>query len=120
MTALAGSEVISTKPVHDRPTWISYAQLAFYAGFMYAFGATQALLRDEQGTSRSTAALHGTAFAVGAVVASLLTARAIHRWGRGLVMRVAAITTTASILLYTVPHAVLPVTLTGSTACGTV
>lgn len=116
MTALAGSEVISTKPVHDRSTWISYTQLAFYAGFMYAFGATQALLRDEQGTSRSTAALHGTAFAVGAVVASLLTARAIHRWGRGLVMRVAAITTTASILLYTVPHAVLPITLTGAAA----
>lgn len=116
MTEGTGTAVAKTKPVHDRPTWISYTQLAFYAGFMYAFGATQALLRDEQGTSRSTAALHGTAFAIGGIIAALLTARAIHTWGRGLVMRAAAITTAASILLYTAPSAGLPVTLAGAAA----
>ena len=48
--------------VRDRPTWIAYVQLAFWAWFLYAFGATQALLRDEQGTTRAIASLHGTAW----------------------------------------------------------
>ncbi len=113
---MSTTAVTTAKPVLDRPTWIAYTQLAFYAGFMYAFGATQALLRDEQGTSRSTAALHGTAFAVGAIISAMLTARAIHRWGRGRVMRVAAITTAAAICFYTIPNAGLPVTLVGAAA----
>lgn len=122
MSEAAGHVATTATPVHDRPTWISYTQLAFYAGFMYAFGATQALLRDEQGTSRSAAALHGTAFAIGAIISAALTARAIHRWGRGRVMRAAAITTAASIMVYTIPSAGLPVTLAGAAMasfCGT-
>jgi predicted MFS family arabinose efflux permease len=105
---------MSTRPVHDRPTWMSYIQLSFYASFLYAFGATQALLRDEQGTTRSVAALHGTTLAVGGLIAALLTARVIDRWGRGIVLRASALATAASILLYTTPSAGLPVTLAGA------
>lgn len=34
-------------PVRDRVTWISYVQYSFFTWFMYNFGATGALLRDE-------------------------------------------------------------------------
>ena len=101
-------------PVRDRPTWIAYVQLSSYAWFLYAFGATQALLRDEQGTSRSVAALHGTSLALGGLVAALLASRVIDRWGRGRVMRLTAIGTAGGILVYTVPGGTLPVTLAGA------
>ena len=46
---------------------------------------------DEQGTTRSMAALHGTALAVGGLLGALLTATVIDRWGRGKVIRMSAI-----------------------------
>lgn len=103
-----------TRPVHDRPTWIAYVQLAFWAWFLYAFGATQALLRDEQGTTRSVAALHGTTLAIGGLIGALLTARAVARWGRGVVMRVSAIAAVASVLVYTAPGAPPAVSMAGA------
>lgn len=105
------------KPVHDRPTWIAYVQLAFWAWFLYAFGATQALLRDEQGTTRSIASLHGTALAVGGLIGALLTAPAVARWGRGVVMRVSAMAAVASILVYTWPGAAPSVSMVGAALC---
>lgn len=112
MTGRAGARTAA--PVRDRPTWIAYVQLSSYAWFLYAFGATQALLRDEQGTSRPVAALHGTALAVGGLVAALLAARTIDRWGRGRVGRLTAIGTAAGILVYTAPGGGVPVTLAGA------
>jgi predicted MFS family arabinose efflux permease len=108
------SGATSTRPVHDRATWIEYVQLAFWAWFLYAFGATNALLRDEQGTTRSVASFHGTALAVGGLLGALLTARVIDRWGRGRVIRVSAVASAGSILVYTVPQGPVPVTLTGA------
>ena len=104
----------TTRPVHDRPTWIAYVQLAFWAWFLYAFGATQALLRDEQGTTRSVAALHGTTLAIGGLIGALLTAPAVARWGRGHVMRVSALCAAASVLIYTWPGAVPAVSMSGA------
>ena len=103
---------LSTTPVRDRATWIAYAQMACYAWFIYSFGATLALLRDEQGTSRSVSSLHGSLMAIGGLLGGLLTARAIDRWGRGRVLRVGAIATAIGILVYTMPGG-LPVTLFG-------
>ncbi len=120
--AVAQSGATTTRPRHDRATWIEYVQLAFWAWFLYAFGATQALLRDEQGTTRSVAALHGPALAIGGLIGALLTARVIDRWGRGHVLRASALATAAAILLYPVPHGTLPVTLAGAflaSFCGT-
>lgn len=115
MTAPTTEAVVRPgRPVHDRPTWIAYVQLAFYAWFLYAFGATQALLRDEQGTTRSLAALHGTTLAIGGLAAALLSSRVIDAWGRGMVMRVAAIGTAAGLLVFTLPGAALPITLAGA------
>lgn len=104
----------STRPVRDRPTWLSYIQLSLWAWFLYAFGATQALLRDEQGTTRATASLHGTALAIGGLVGALLTSRAIARWGRGVVLRVSALGSIASILIYTLPGAAPAVSMAGA------
>lgn len=115
MTELPPPVVVgSARPVVDRPTWIAYVQLSVYACFLYGFGATQALLRDEQGTTRSVASLHGTSLAVGGFIGALLAAHAIHRWGRGIVLRFTAIGTAASILVYTDPGARLGLTLAGA------
>lgn len=102
------------RPVRDRPTWICYLQNGFFAWFIYAFGATQALLRDEQGTTRSIAALHGTFLATGSLIGSLLAGKALMHWGRGTVMRVGGIGAIAGILVYTMPHGSFPVTLAGA------
>ena len=102
------------RPDRDRPTWIAYVQLAFWAWFLYGFGATQALLRDEQGTSRSVASLHGTALAIGGLLGALLTARAVARWGRGVVMRASAIGAISAVLIYTWPGAAPPVSMLGA------
>jgi fucose permease len=111
---VAQSGATSTRPVHDRVTAIEYVQLAFWAWFLYAFGATNALLRDEQGTSRSVAGFHGTALAVGGLLGAMLTAGVIDRWGRGRVIRISAVASAASILIYTVPNGTVPVTLAGA------
>ena len=111
---VARSGATTTRPTHDGPTRLEYVQLAFWAAFLYAFGATQALLRDEQGTTRSIAALHGTALAVAGLIGALLTARVIDRWGRGKVIRVCALGAAAGGLLYSVPQGTLPVTLAGA------
>ncbi|MCX6431257.1 MAG: MFS transporter [Actinobacteria bacterium] len=104
----------ANRPVRDRPTWIAYVQLAFWAWFLYAFGATAALLRDEQGTSRSVASLHGTALAIGGLIGAMLTARAVARWGRGIVMRGSALGAITFVLVYTWPGAPPAVTMLGA------
>jgi len=60
----------------DRLTWLTYLQLGCYGYFLYGFGPSLSLLRDEQGTSRAVAGLHGTALAVGSLCAALLAASA--------------------------------------------
>ncbi len=67
----------------DRTTWLCYLLLAVYAWFLYGFGPVVPLLGDEQGVSRSVAALHGTALAAGTVIAGLTGPRVVKRFGRG-------------------------------------
>ncbi len=110
--------VRTTRPEQDRPTWIAYVQLAFWAWFLYAFGATQALLRDEQGTVRSIAALHGTALAVGGLIGAVATAKVVTLWGRGVGMRIAAIGAATAVLLYTWPGAGPALSMTGAALAG--
>ena len=107
------------RPVLDRITWITYIQISLFAFFLYGFGATQALLRDEQGTSRTVASLHATVFAVANVATGLLIPRLIERWGRGLVIRYAIIVMSIGIAVYTAPFG-LTASLIGTAlvACG--
>ena len=63
--------LVAHTPIRDRVTWISYVQLMFFAWFMYSFGATQALLRDEQGTGvvLASSPAKGTNLAAGTKIA---------------------------------------------------
>lgn len=104
--------------VRDGRTWLSYGQLSLWAWFMYAFGATVALLRDDQGTTRAVSGLHGSMLAISGVVAGAVASRLIDRWGRGRVLRLASLGTAAGVLAYAWPAAPIAVTLTGAFVAG--
>jgi len=94
---------LRARPILDRPTVLSYAQVGYYTWLNYSFGASQALLRDEQGISKTLAALHGTFFAIGGICGALIAPHIMRRFGRGLTMRIGAVGLAAGIALYTVP-----------------
>lgn len=91
------------RPVHDRPTLVSFASLATWSWFVYGFGASLALLRDDQGAPAWLGGLHSTALALGGVIGAIVTPRLNHRFGRGRVGRAAAIGTALCITLYLLP-----------------
>lgn len=99
--------------LRDFPTWISYAQVGLFGWFLYAFGPSLSLLRDEQGTSRTVASLHGTAMALGAVLIGFLAPTVVRRFGRGPMLRLGSVTLAAGVLIYTGSSA-LPLTLLGA------
>ena len=86
----------------DRLTWIAYAALAWFAYLQAAPGLVIAHLRSELHLSYSTGGLHVAAFAAGALVAGLVSARlegAVGRravfWSAALVMACGAVGLTA-------------------------
>ena len=116
---MTASPASGRRPNLDRITWITYLQLSLFAFFLYGFGATQALLRDEQGTSRTIASLHAIVFAAANVITGLLIPRLMERWGRGRVIRYAVIVMSLGIAVYTAPFG-LPASLIGTAlvSCG--
>jgi fucose permease len=92
---------LETRPVRTKPTWVAYLQMGAYGAFVYALGASQILLRDEQQTSRTIAGLHGSAWALGLVLMSLFSASITLRLGRGRAMRLGSIVMVLGILGYT-------------------
>ncbi|MGI8529540.1 MAG: MFS transporter [Geodermatophilaceae bacterium] len=104
--------------VRDRVTWLIYSQLAVYGYFVYGFGPSVLLLRDEQQVSRTVSGLHGTALAGGAVLAGLVGARLVRRWGRAAVLRVGLAGLALGIVVVTAATA-LPLTLLGALLAGT-
>ena len=104
---------MSHRPIRDRATLVSYAQITTWAWFLYAFGAVNALLRDEQGTTRTVSALHGTMLAIGGLIGALLASHLTRRWGRGLVVRWGALVGVGGIALFSWPNAGVVTTLAG-------
>lgn len=98
--------------VRDRATWLAYFQIGLFGYFLYAFGPTIALLRDETGTSRAVASLHGTAMALGSVIVGLVAPYVVRRTGRGAMMRLGSGLIVLGLALYVLGGA-LPWTLTG-------
>lgn len=96
----------------DGLTRLTYAQLGCYGYFLYGFGPTLSLLRDEQGVSRSVAGLHGTALAVGSLLSALAVAPLVRRYGRSPVVWGGLAGLCAGIVTYAASTA-LPVTLLG-------
>jgi len=101
----AGSRLAgdSRRPVRDRPTWMIVIQLSLLSAFTMGYGATLALLRDEQGTSRALAGLHPAAFSFAGILGALLAARLVRRSGRSTTIRYGMIGMAIGIALFTVP-----------------
>ncbi len=99
--------------VRDRTTWLAYFHIGLFGYFLYAFGPSIALLRDEQGYTRTVASLHGTAMAAGSVLVGFLGVQVVRRLGRGPMLRLGSVTLAAGILVYTGVDA-LAVTLVGA------
>ena len=62
--------------------WLLALQVATVNFFTGGFGPSQALLREDQGTSLGVAGLHGTAMGVAAIVAGAMNSKLVHRFGR--------------------------------------
>src|SRR5688572_9876598 len=73
---------LSTEFRRDRLTWIAYVVLAWFAYLQAAPGLVIGHLRDELDLSYSTGGLHVAAFAAGALVAGVVSARLEHVLGR--------------------------------------
>lgn len=96
----------------DGLTWLTYAQLGCFGYFIFSFGPTLSLLREEQGLSRSVAGLHGSALAFGSLVSALVVTSLVSRYGRTPVMWAGMVVMCLGIATYTASLA-LPVTLLG-------
>lgn len=88
------------KPLHDRPTWISFGQISTWVWMLFAFGATQALLRDELGSTRSVTSLYSLAMASGGLICGFVFAALARRFGRRRMLRAGSFITIAGLLLY--------------------
>jgi predicted MFS family arabinose efflux permease len=97
----------------DRLTWLAYLQVGSFGYFLYGFGPTVSLLRDEQGISRTLSGLHGTALASGSLLSALVIAPVIRRRGRGPVMWGGLVLMCLGIVIY-VATDVLALTLAGA------
>ncbi len=107
------SKLVAARPKRDSPTWAGYLLISSYAWFIYGFSATQALIRDEQVTSRTISSLHAVSFSLGGIVAGLIAARLILALGRGKFLTIGVFGATIGILIYTAPGGTA-VTLTGA------
>lgn len=92
---------LSPPVVRDRPTWIAYVHVGLFGYFLYAFGPSIALLRDDEGYTRTVASLHGSSMALGAVVMGLLAVHLVRRIGRGPFLRLGSVLLALGILVYT-------------------
>ncbi len=99
--------------LRDRSTWITYVQVGLFGYFLYSFGPSIALLRDESGTSRAIASLHGTAMAVGSVAVGLAAPYVVRGIGRGRMMRTGSLLVAVGLALYVAGGGVLALTLLG-------
>lgn len=88
------------RPIRDRTTLLAYAQLGLLGWFVYGFGASLTLLRDDEGLTRTVAALLGVSLAVGGTLGSLMAANVVRRWGRGAMLRAGSILLAIGSLLY--------------------
>lgn len=81
----APTRPVRVEPVRlrrDRLTWSLYGYFVVWGWFLYSFNPAVPLLGRELGISKAQAGLHGTALAVGAVLAALAMPRLLPRFGR--------------------------------------
>jgi predicted MFS family arabinose efflux permease len=103
--------------VRTRLTWLTYAQLGVYGFFLYGFGPSVPLQRDDLHVSSAVGGLYGTALATGAILGGLVFARVTARIGRAATLRVGLLGLSAGIAVYCLVP-VLAATLAGALVCG--
>lgn len=89
-----------------------YGSFVTWGWLLYSFNPSVPLLADELGITNAQAGLHGTAMAVGAVLAAAVTPRAVRRLGRRDALAAACVLLAAGVVLLATGTA-LPVTLAG-------
>lgn len=89
-----------TRPVRDRATLLAYVQLGLLGWFVYGFGASLTLLRDDEGLTRTAASILSIALAGGGVLGSLSAAPVVRRWSRGLMLRMGSFLVAVGALIY--------------------
>lgn len=85
MTTAPPTRPARVEPVRlrrDRLTWSLYGYFVVWGWFLYSFNPAVPLLGRELGITKAQAGLHGTALAVGAVLAALAMPRLLPRFGR--------------------------------------
>ena len=107
----------TTHPRRDRATLITYGQFAMYGWFLYAFGPSVPLLRDEYGVTSTVAALHGTLLALAALLVGLGAPRVVRHLGRGGSLRAGSVLLIIGVLIYTSGHS-LALTMLGAFVAG--
>jgi len=88
------------KPVRDRTTLLAYGQIGLLGWFIFAFGSSLTLLRDDEGLTRTAASTLSIALAVGGTLGSFLAAPVVRRWGRGLMLRAGAVFVAVGSIIY--------------------
>ena len=118
-TDLPSTAVADAVPrLHRDPLTLAlYGAFAAWGWFVFGFGPTVVLLREEQDTSRGVAGLHGTAMAIGSGVAGVLAVTLARRFGRRRVVTAGLLVLVAGVSLV-VSGGGLPVTLTGALVSG--
>ncbi|RMI07066.1 MFS transporter [Cellulomonas triticagri] len=94
----------------DRYTLTLYGSFVTWGWLLYSFNPSVPLLASDLGLSNAQAGLHGTAMAVGAVLAAAVTPAAVRRLGRQPALAGACVLLAAGIALL-VTGGALPVTL---------
>jgi len=108
-----------TRLVRTRATYVVYATLGYYGWYIYGFGPIVPLLRDEQGTSRAVASLHGTALAVGALAAGALYPVVVGRFGRRATLWGTLVGLALGIVVLTLVPSTPPATIAAALVCAT-
>lgn len=103
--------------IRSRLTWLTYVQLGVYGFFLYGFGPSVPLQRDDLQVSSAIGGLHGTALATGSIIAGFLFSRVSARLGRAATLRMGLLGLAAGIAVYCLVP-VLPATLAGALLCG--
>jgi MFS family permease len=103
--------------VRDRSTWALYGLFAVWGWFLYSFNPSVPLIRAELGVSAAVAGFHGTALALGTVLAGLGQAATVARLGRRATIVAGGLLVAGSLLLITGVPA-LWATLSGAVLAG--
>lgn len=103
--------------VRDRATALGYAALGCFTFWLYAFGPSLALLRQELGFSYTLLGFYSALWALGSCVAGFTFARAARHLSRSVLLWGSAAVTALGAALFTIGSG-LPATLVGTAVMG--